>query len=154
MAEWFQAQQVKGLFPTAQLQTTASTTKATATAPPATAKSFAVSKSNRNGDTTTPPPIFRSASSTLPSPNALSSDGPSSQSPFVEEESTGTGTATKIVLAVCAAIAIPIFGFLIWFVAFRDTWELNNAIPLTSRLDQANQLTKSNIHPCTENDPM
>ncbi|MBN1912691.1 MAG: DUF4339 domain-containing protein [Pirellulales bacterium] len=59
------------------------------------------------------------------------------------EESSGMGTATKIALVVGGSVCILVLGFLLWFVAIRDTWELKNASRVSAKLDEAVRFQQS-----------
>jgi len=56
-----------------------------------------------------------------PPPQATSADA------AIPDESSGLGTATKIVLGVGCSVCTIVLGFLVWFIAARDTWEVDNA---------------------------
>ena len=61
----------------------------------------------------------------------------------VEDEPSGMSTATKIVLGVCGAVCMIAVGFLVWFIATRDTWELDNAPRISAKLEEADRLQQS-----------
>ena len=60
-----------------------------------------------------------------------------------DPEPSGIAPATKITLAICGTLALPILGFFLWFVAIRDPWETNNAAAVTAQLDEADHLQQT-----------
>jgi hypothetical protein len=62
-----------------------------------------------------------------------------------EDESSGLGTATKIMLGVCGTICMLIIGFLVWSIATRDTWELDNTARISAELEEADRLKQSDF---------
>jgi hypothetical protein len=123
LQEWYEAKQVFGLFSTVQSQSATSTTSAT-TAP----RRPTMARDNATGiDGTAAARISPSAGD--PSGNA--------------GDTTGMAAATKVVLLICVVLSLPIIGYFIWFVAFRDTWELDNVMRLTAQLTSADRLKQS-----------
>jgi len=81
-----------------------------------------------------PPPAAATGTAQVPPPHAT-----------VSEESLGLETATKITLVVGGGVCILVLGFLVWFIAGRDTWELNNASRVSAKLDEADRLQQSDF---------
>jgi hypothetical protein len=125
LQEWYEAKQVKGPFANVQSQATPPATIATATAQRSTTARDSVATINGNVS----PSISPTVGASRPGED--------------DNESTGMAATTKIVLAICVAIAVPIVGYFFWFVALRDTWELNNTVTLTARLEEADRLQQS-----------
>ena len=46
-------------------------------------------------------------------------------------------------MGVCGGVCVLAVGFLVWFIASRDTWELDNATRVSARLDEADRLRPS-----------
>ncbi len=79
-----------------------------------------------------PPPAATTGTAQVPPPHAAAS-----------EESSGLGTATKIMLGVCGGVCVLVVAFLVWSIASRDTWELDNASRVSAKLDEADRLQQS-----------
>ena len=60
-----------------------------------------------------------------------------------EEEPSGLSMATKLVMGACGGISLLVIGFLIWFIAARDTWELDNTSRILAKLEEADRLQRS-----------
>ena len=61
-----------------------------------------------------------------------------------EDEGLALGTVTKVVMGVCGAVCIIVVGSVVWLVATRDSWELDNAHRVSAKLAEADQLRQSN----------
>lgn len=72
-----------------------------------------------------------------------SSAKPPSHIATAEDEPSGLSVATKVVAGVGGVVCMITIGFLVWFVAIRDTWELHNVPQMSIRLDEADRLQKS-----------
>ncbi len=70
---------------------------------------------------------------TTPEPNAASrgTDPP------------GLGTSTKVAIAACGMVCFAAICFLVWFVAIRDTWEIDNSARIAQMIDEANRIRES-----------
>ena len=62
-----------------------------------------------------------------------------------EDEPSGLSAATKVVMGVCGAVCMIVVGFFVWFVAFRDTWELHNSDRVSAKLEEADRLQQSDF---------
>ena len=72
-------------------------------------------------------------------PQATSADA------AIPDESSGLGTATKIALGAGCGVCTIVLGFLVWFIAARDTWELHNADRVSAKLEEADRLQQSDF---------
>jgi len=46
-------------------------------------------------------------------------------------------------MGVCGGVCVLVIGFLVWFIATRDTWELDNASRVSAKLEEADRLQQS-----------
>jgi len=65
-----------------------------------------------------------------------------------EEETAGLSTRTKkttaFIIGVCGGFIVPlIIGLLVWFIANRDTWEVDNTSRVLAKLEEADRLQQS-----------
>jgi chemotaxis protein histidine kinase CheA len=60
-----------------------------------------------------------------------------------DEDSAGLSTATKVAAGMGGAVCVVAIGILVWFIAFRDTWELHNASRVSAMLEEADRLQQA-----------
>ena len=78
-----------------------------------------------------------------PRPMPVDGSAKHPSSGVAEDESSGLSAATKVVMGACGVVCMIVIGFLVWFVAFRDTWELHNAARVSAKLEEADRLHQS-----------
>ena len=82
----------------------------------------------------TPPATAATRTTQIPSPDTTAS-----------EERAGLSAATKVVMGMCGTVSVMALGFLVWFIASRDTWELHNSGRISAKLEEANRLQQSDF---------
>jgi flagellar biosynthesis GTPase FlhF len=99
--------------------------------------------------------VLSFAGSSRPAQIAKSPDGPwfpaarlkglfAGDAPDIEAEAgPGIPTATKIAIGVCGTGALAAIAYLIWFVASRDDWEVNNLQRISRTLEETERLQKT-----------
>lgn len=80
-----------------------------------------------------------------PPPPVEATVQPVSHTAAVEAEDSGLTTTTKVVMGACGAVCIVLLGFLVWFIAARDTWELDNASRISAKLAEADRLQQTDF---------
>jgi hypothetical protein len=133
MEQWNEAGQVNGLFTLAHSKVPSSRpAQGSKLSPPASQSGrLKIPASDISGNTAAPSHGEQPPSSNKP----ISSSAET-------EEREGIGGLTKIVLATCVTIALPIVGGFVWFVSSHDSWESINSVAATAQLDKADRLQK------------
>ncbi len=87
--------------------------------------------------------LFAAPSGTPSSTPATETAQVASHDAAAQDEPSGLSTATKVVMGVCGGVCVLIIGFLVWFVATRDTWEVDNTPRILAKLEEADRLQRS-----------